>query len=92
MNKHDIEFLMNLQKELRKQEKSKELSLENLSEEPEDEIKLLEKNLIATYRKYANIDDNVEITEENLNKWALDRTSCFKNYDVNDLRELLLRR
>lgn len=84
-------YLDNL-KELRKQEKSKELSLENLSEEPEDETTAFEKELIETYRKYANIDENFEITEENINKWALDRTSCFKNYDVNDLRELLLRR
>ena len=47
-----------------------------------------EARLIEQYRKYANIDKDADITE--IDEWALNRTSCFENYDIHDLRELIL--
>ena len=34
---------------------------------------------IAMYRDFANLDEDFEITEDNINDWALTRTSCFSN-------------
>lgn len=63
-------------------------------------MKLLNENLeemynesrakrIAAYRKWANLTEDAEITADNINEWALNRTSCFMNYDINKLREEL---
>jgi len=85
----NLGYLDNL-KELRKQEKGKELSLEQLEEE---KAKLSEQNnyIINEYRKYACLKENDVITEENLNERALNRVSACENYDINELKELLLR-
>ena len=42
------------------------------------------------YRKYAQLDESTAITEENLDEYALNRTSCLSNFDVNKLKEELL--
>ena len=78
-------YLDNL-KEMRKVEKGKELSLEKLKPEVDYTT-----DIIAKYREYAGIDESFVITEENINDWALNRVSCYENYDVNELRELLLK-
>lgn len=44
----------------------------------------------ATYRKYANIDNDFEITEDNINKWALNRTCMEFRCDPDKLTAELL--
>lgn len=44
----------------------------------------------ATYRKYANIDDDFKITEDNINKWALNRTCMEFRCDPDKLTAELL--
>jgi mRNA interferase MazF len=84
-------YLDNL-KDLRKEEKSKELSLESLTEEQDYEAKLNEykKSVIEDYCNRAQIGAK-DITEDNLNNEVLIDVSCLRNYDINDLKELLLR-
>lgn len=46
--------------------------------------------VLAHYRKIAGIGDDEVITEENLNDYAFNHTSCYQNYDKDKLRKLLL--
>lgn len=48
------------------------------------------KQAIEKYRKLAKIDDNYEINEKNIDEEALIKCSCYCNYDVNDLKEMLI--
>lgn len=47
-------------------------------------------NRIAKYRKYANLDENFQITEDNINDWALNRTACFSNRSKDQVRSEIL--
>lgn len=49
-----------------------------------------EEELIASYRKMVSMNDDEDITEENLNSYALDHLSAIKNYNVHKLKKLLL--
>lgn len=42
------------------------------------------------YRHYAGLSDNEPITEDNIDTYALNRTSCENNYDVHALRKDLV--
>ena len=44
--------------------------------------------VVREYRKYARLDKNTKITE--IDEWALNKVSAENNYDVHELRELLL--
>ena len=44
--------------------------------------------IIGQYRKYARLDKNTKIIE--IDEWALNKVSAENNYDVHELRELLL--
>lgn len=44
----------------------------------------------ATYRKYANVGDDFDITEDNINKWALNRTCMEFRCDPDKLTAELL--
>lgn len=46
----------------------------------------------AMYRKYANIDEDFEITEENIKPWAFRRTCTMNNCQEDRLRAELLRK
>lgn len=46
--------------------------------------------VLAHYRKVAGLKDDELITEENLNDYAFNHTSCYQNYDKDKLRKLLL--
>ena len=87
-------YLDNL-KELRKQEKSKELSLEKLESSDDElyEAKLNESDnyIIKQYRKWANLLDSDEITADNLDQEAMNNVSAWENYDIGELKELLLK-
>ena len=48
--------------------------------------------LIKEYRMWSNTPDEEMITEEKLDKWAVNKVSCENNYDYNDLTDLLLGR
>jgi hypothetical protein len=48
--------------------------------------------IIGQYRKYAHLKDDDIITEDNLDEWALTHVSCYNNYDIHELRELLLKK
>lgn len=45
----------------------------------------------AMYRKYANIDEDFEITEDNINQRAFDKTCTMQNCDGNRLKAELLK-
>lgn len=45
---------------------------------------------ISTYRKFAGLDEEFEITENNINKWAFDRTCMWENVTPDKLRAELL--
>lgn len=47
---------------------------------------------ITTYRKLLNLPDDYEITEDNINEWALRHACYLTNCDYNDLRNKLLRK
>lgn len=62
-------------------------------DENQDEAKLNDNSddyLISEYRRLANIDESVEITEENIDEQVLNSVSCHENQDVHELRQLLL--
>lgn len=86
----NLGYLDNL-KELRKQEKTKELSLEQLKQ-ADDILNATNNYVVNEYRKYAQLEDEELITEENLNEYALNRTSAYTNYDKEELKNLLLNR
>lgn len=48
------------------------------------------KQAIDRYRKLAKIDDKYKINEENINEEALKKCSCYCNYDIDDLKEMLI--
>lgn len=45
---------------------------------------------ISTYRRYANIAEDVEITESNIDEWALNEAAFGCNIQKHDLRHILL--
>lgn len=45
---------------------------------------------IDMYRKYANLTEDEEITEDNINDWALKRTACLTNTDYDIVRDEIL--
>lgn len=72
-------------------------SLSDLYGEGNMEEKLMEEydnnrnnEAISTYRYYAGLKDDDII--ESLDEKALVKASCYHNYDINDLRELLLKK
>ena len=42
------------------------------------------------YRKFANLTEGEEITEENINERALNRTACFSNREPEQVRAEIL--
>jgi uncharacterized Zn finger protein (UPF0148 family) len=56
----------------------------------EEQVAERDKRVVAKYRKLAGLSDDDEITEDNLNKEALNSCSCYCNYDIDELREVLL--
>ena len=47
-------------------------------------------NRINMYRKFANLTEGEEITEENINERALNRTACFSNREPEQVRAEIL--
>ena len=62
---------------------------EEVEESLEDYINRRTQECIEDYRRRAGIDESVEITEENLDEWALRGTCCYNNYDPEDLKPYL---
>lgn len=58
-----------------------------LREEVEQEILDGKRSREKEYRRYANISDTEPITDETIDTYALNRTSCENNYDVHTLRK-----
>lgn len=45
---------------------------------------------IKMYRKFANLTEDEEITEDNINQWALDRTATFANREPERIKSEIL--
>lgn len=48
------------------------------------------KDITNFYRKAAYLDENCELTEDNLDEYALNKTSCWENVGIDELKEILL--
>ena len=48
------------------------------------------KNRISLYRKLTCLDEDVQLTEDGLKKWAVDRVACFTNTTPERVRSELL--
>lgn len=57
---------------------------------PEDLINKYNDSVIKDYRTRAGLSDDEIITEEKLDDWALKSTSCYMNYDYDNLKDLLI--
>lgn len=49
-----------------------------------------EKDAISAYRNYANLKEDFEITEDNIDEWALNEASCRYHFRPEILKEKLL--
>lgn len=49
-----------------------------------------DQDAISSYRRLAHLPDDFEITMDNINPRALQKCSCYCNYDINDLKEMLI--
>lgn len=78
------------QESLNREKAETELEAEPVEESAEDFVARRDADVIEDYRKRANLEEGAEITEENLDDWALTGTSCYMNYDYNDLKNLLV--
>lgn len=58
---------------------------------PEYEANVNRKKREASYRKFANIPDDYEITEDNINNWALTRVCTDQNCTKEKLKAELLK-
>jgi len=47
---------------------------------------------IKTYKKFARLEEDAEITEDNINEVALKHTAVCHNIGFDELKEILLRR
>lgn len=45
---------------------------------------------IADYRRYANIDEDFVITEDNINEYALKKTACYNNRSIDRVKSEIL--
>lgn len=45
---------------------------------------------VAMYRKFANLNENDEITEDNINEWALGKTATYANRSPNRIKSEII--
>lgn len=50
----------------------------------------IESEVVKDYRKYANIDPSVKLTEEIIDEWALNEAACKHGMQTYDLKHMLL--
>ena len=48
------------------------------------------KKRIEQYRKWANVDEDTQLTENMLNEWAIKRVACFNNRPVEQIKNEIL--
>ena len=48
------------------------------------------KRRIERYRKFANLNEDEEITADNINEWALEKTATYSNRHPDQIRAEIL--